>query len=152
MLRRCACGIFHRWSAGFPKELRSLNPKDVDRIEYLPMPTNASFGGKQNVVNFIMKRYVSGGFSKIIANQDLTGKSGNYSVNSKLAYKEMTYDVYLGGTYRNDNHYGTHGENTFKDIVYKGEEYGSISENIDGRNQTLRKRTLGAYVESHMAT
>ena len=131
-----------------PKELRSLNPKDVDRIEYLPMPTNASFGGKQNVVNFIMKRYVSGGFSKIIANQDLTGKSGNYSVNSKLAYKEMTYDVYLGGTYRNDNHYGTHGENTFKDIVYKGEEYGSISENIDGRNQTLRKRTLGAMLKA----
>lgn len=130
------------------KEMSAMNPKDVDRIEYFRISTDAHFQGKNNVVNFIMKKYLSGGFTKTDLKQGLDGRLGTYSIASKLAYKEMTYDVYLTGNYRIDNHIGTESSTEYRDFVYNGKEHTSLSENIKSRDNHLRKNSLGAYLKA----
>lgn len=60
------------------KELKAMNPKDVDRIEFFPISTASNFDGKNNVVNFVMKKYITGGFTKLDLRQGLDGKRGIY--------------------------------------------------------------------------
>lgn len=130
------------------KELKALNPKDVDRIEYFPIPTDARFMGKGNTVNFVMKRYLSGGFSKIDLRQGLDLNRGIYAVNSKLAYKEMTYDAYVAGNYRADNHLGAKSTINYSDFMYNGREYASLSESLDARDNRSRNAAMSAFLKA----
>lgn len=100
------------------KDLKALNPKDVDRIEYFPMPVSGDFIGKKNVVNYVMKKYLSGGFTRIYAQQHLDGSFGDYALSSRLVYKKVTFDGYFDGSYTNTNRSGSLTTNTYKDFTY----------------------------------
>lgn len=69
------------------KDLKALNPKDVERIEYFPMPTSGDFTGKRDVVNYVMKKYLTGGFTRLYAEQYLDGSLGDYALSSRIVYK-----------------------------------------------------------------
>lgn len=89
--------------AATPSDLKSLLPKNVVKIEYFPMPTESNFMGQLNVVNYVTKKYISGGYTKIDAKEYLNGTYGKYSISSRLAYKEMTYDFYVDGNHVNND-------------------------------------------------
>ena len=98
------------------RDLKALNPKDVASVDYLPMPVAANFKGKHNVVNFVMRKYEYGGYTKAMAEQQLTGIGGDYNLSSKLAYRRMTYDAFVMGRYRSDHHDGASSSTDYKDF------------------------------------
>lgn len=119
-----------------PKDLSALYPKDVDRVEYLLSPSDANFEGATNVVNFITKIYISGGYTKINAEQQIHNLDGDYSAVSKFAHKHLTFDILAGGGYSASNHNGDIYQQDLKGINYNGESY----DNIDILSNTGKSR------------
>lgn len=79
------------------QQLRNVRPQDIERIDFLRYPADPRFNNAPFVVNYIMKKYLYGGYSKADVNQLFPMRRGDYYLYSKLSYKKMTYDVY-GGT------------------------------------------------------
>ena len=130
------------------KDLKALNPKDVDRIEYFPMPVSGDFVGKKNVVNYVMKKYLSGGFTRIYAQQHLDGSFGDYALSSRLVYKKVTFDGYFDGSYTNTNRSGSLTTNTYKDFTYNSTFYDNLKETIDARHTRTKHNDLGAFIKT----
>ena len=88
-------------------DLTGMRPADVKKVEVLDSPSDPRFHGDRHVVNFIMVKYLYGGYTKVDANQFTSDIQGTYSLKSKMAYKRMTYDV--GVVYSNSfsRHAGT---------------------------------------------
>ncbi len=120
------------------RDLKALNPKDVASVEYLPMPVAANFKGKHNVVNFVMRKYEYGGYTKATAEQQLTGIGGDYNLSSKLAYRRMTYDAFVMGRYRSDHHDGASSSTDYKDFFYGGDHFDKVEETSGYRNGRVR--------------
>lgn len=130
------------------KEMQALNPKDVVRVEYLPMPTSGKFHGKKNVVNYVMKKYDRGGFTRLKGLEYLDGRYGDYSLSSRFAYKEMTYDVFFDGSYVNRVNTGSVNDNNFKGITYQGSFYDSLHQTVDNSRNKTKSNDLGAYFKA----
>ncbi len=130
------------------KEINLINPKDVERIEYFPMPTSGDFVGKKNVVNYVMKKYLSGGYTRISAQQYLEGTYGNYYLASRLVHKKVTFDGYFDGGYINTKKSGTLTTNTYKDFTYNSTHYDRVEETLDGRDNKSRRNDMGAFIRA----
>lgn len=83
-------------------QLAGMRTQDVKRVEVYENPQDPRFNGARYVVNFIMVQYEYGGYTKFDVWQSLPDPSGNYSVNSKMTYKKMTYDLSVGSHYERD--------------------------------------------------
>lgn len=77
---------------------------DVKRVEYYEYPKDPRFHGNAHVINFIMQKYEYGGYLKAYANEFFIANSGQLNLYSKFQYKRMTYDLGVGGYYRNGSH------------------------------------------------
>lgn len=130
------------------KDLKALNPKDVERIEYFHMPTSGDFTGKKDVVNYVLKKYLTGGFTRILAQQYLNGSFGDYALSTRLAYKKVTLDGYFEGEYRNAFKSGSITNNTFKNFIYNSFSYDNVEETIDGRDNRSKRNDLGAFIRT----
>lgn len=130
------------------KELRAMNPADVVRVEYFPMPTSGKYHGKRNVVNYVMKKYDRGGFTRLKGVEYLDGRYGDYSLSSRFAYKEMAYDVFFDGNYVNRVNTGSVTDNNFKGIAYQGNFYDSLHETVDNSRNKTKRNDLGAYFKA----
>lgn len=129
------------------QDLKGLLPKNVMRVEYLQSPSDAIFGGKQNVVNFIMKQYEYGGYTKADARQQLHSAEGNYQLFSKFQYKKLTYDAYMAGGFTNDNSLESYRLRELRGIVYNGMEYDQADIETNTLSRLLRKRNLTAALK-----
>nr|MDE6754006.1 hypothetical protein [Muribaculaceae bacterium] len=129
------------------KELKALNPADVDRVEYLPNPTGGNFGGKSDVVNFVMKVYKTGGYTKLTGKQFLEGREGVYSVVSRLAVRNVLIDAYGDGSYSRLKNYGYITERQFRNITYDGQYYDEVTENISENDKRSANNNLSAYLK-----
>ncbi len=78
------------------QDLKNLRPEDVKKVEVFDYPSDPRFQGALHVVNFIMEKYVYGGYTKVNDQQRLDFRYGYYSLSSKFSYGKMTYDVYTG--------------------------------------------------------
>ena len=124
------------------RDLKALNPKDVARVEYLPVPTDANFKGQHNVVNFVLRKYEYGGYTKAVAQQQLTGIAGDYNISSRFAYKRMTYDAFITGQYASDRHIGASSIAGYKDFDFSGKHYDIVEQRSDLSNGRLNKHGL----------
>ena len=114
-----------------------LNPIDVKRVEYLDFPTDSRFQRARHVVNFITHSYSYGGYTKFSAKERFMARSGETSVYSKFAYKEMEYDFVLSGEYDCNYHIGSVTDETYR------LESGTIRR--ESGTQTGRKHQRGLY-------
>lgn len=130
-------------------QLTALNPKDVARIEYLPMPVDARFGEALNVVNFVMKKYEYGGYTKFYAQQNLEGIKGDYSLSSKFAYKEMTFDAIVAGGYLRDHKLSGITTKEMRDITYNGQNYLSVTQTGAYENGINDSENMGALFQAN---
>ncbi len=80
-------------------DLKAIQPKDVLRIEYLENPTDAAFAGCPYVLNFVMKKYQWGGYTKLNAMQSFIDVNGFYGLFSKFKSARMTYDLATSANY-----------------------------------------------------
>lgn len=132
--------------------LLSLNPKDVDRVEYYLTSSDAKFLGKQNIVNIVTKKYIIGGYTKASVNQAFMNLDGKYSFNSKFAFKKFTYDIYAGGQISNNYNQSFANHAVYRDVDYLGNSYNQIVEDIDSKNQQIKKNTFSTLLKANYST
>jgi hypothetical protein len=125
------------------RDVRGLLTKDVIHVEYLDAPTDPRFHGDQHVVNFIMRQYEFGGYTKLRAGQHVVNNFGSYGLDSKFVRKSMTYDLSAGYDYSNNDHLGL---KSLSDYDFSGQHISRLYETLDGKIQqnsyyaTLRAR------------
>lgn len=81
------------------QQLKNIRPQDIERIDIIRSPKDPRFKDARIVANFIMKKYVYGGYTKIDAMQRFPVYNGEYSIYSKMSYKRMSYDIWGGTSY-----------------------------------------------------
>ena len=101
-------------------------PKNAIRVEYMESSNDPQFQGKSNILNFIMKDYVTGGLTKFEAYQFFPN-NGTYSASSKLVWGKMTYQAIFKGGYSRDHMSGDEMTENYDDVWYDGSHYDRIS-------------------------
>ena len=91
--------IFIDYVEASSEDISGLNPHDVKRVEYYDNTSDPRFSGKRYVINFIMQKYEWGGYTKMDATQSFGATKTDASVYSKMKYKSMSYDIYVGEQY-----------------------------------------------------
>lgn len=77
------------------REIQSLRPIDVIRIEYYDMPTG-KYSKDRAVINYVVKKYISGGYTQIDGLQSLGYKRGDYNLASKYSFGDYNANVWAG--------------------------------------------------------
>lgn len=99
--------VFIDYMEASDADLSSMNLQDVKRVEYLEAPADPRFMGKKYVINFIMEKYLYGGYAKFMGNKSLNMNYQWLQANARLQYKKMTYDIVGYGEYDINRHDGT---------------------------------------------
>lgn len=73
-------------------DIRALLPQDIQRVEYHDLPSGR-FSGKVAVIDFITKRYSSGGSFLVNADQRLTYPEGSYLAMARFNNNVSEYSV-----------------------------------------------------------
>lgn len=106
--------IFINYVLASTEELSGMNTRDVRSVEYLDFPTDPRFRGVDHAINIIVQEYEYGGYTKISDRQFLDKDFSNQgNIFSKMSYKKMTYDLYVGSDIVRSKHVGSSSEETF---------------------------------------
>lgn len=106
--------MFINYRPASDEDVRGLNPLDVKRVEYLDFPVDPRFDRARHVVNFIIHSYAYGGYTKLMAKENVFIHSGNASAYSKFAYRRMEYDLMVSGEYDYNHHIGSVSDETYR--------------------------------------
>ncbi|MDE6301888.1 MAG: outer membrane beta-barrel family protein [Muribaculaceae bacterium] len=107
-------GIFIDYNPATAEDLAGLNPSDVRRVECLAYPSDPRFMRAEYVVNFIMREYSYGGYTKLSAAQRFMTRTGDASVYSRLGRGRMSYDLMLSVDGDRNCHTGAETRETYK--------------------------------------
>lgn len=107
-----------------PEDLAGMRMSDVLRVEYLESPADPRFHGAQRVINFILREYEYGGYTKLTANEKiLAGFYNNSSIFTRFNFKKMTYDLFIGANNESSHHSGNSSESTYNLTSAEGARY-----------------------------
>ncbi len=106
--------LFINYHPASDEDVAGLNPADIRKVEYLDFPTDSRFLRAQHVVNFITYLYAYGGYTKLNCKERFMIRSGEASVYSRFAYREMEYDIMVSGNYDYNSHIGAVTEESYK--------------------------------------
>ena len=106
--------LFINFHPASDEDVSGLNPNDVKRIEYLDFPVDPRFRRAQHVVNFITHSYTYGGYTKLSGKERFMVRSGEASIYSKFAYRDMEYDLMVSGDYDYNPHFGSVSDETYR--------------------------------------
>ena len=109
-------------------DISTFWPSDVKKVEYMQSPSDPTFRGEKNVVNFVMAKYEVGGVTRANVRQYLPMTEGYYDLASKLNYKKMTYGISVNSFCFRDKNSNSEGETIYKDIFYGGVKHHEIRE------------------------
>ncbi len=124
------------------EQLEALRPEDVKKVEYLVYPTDPRYQHKPYVVNFTLRRYEFGGYSKLSGRGNIMAGSGSGLAYAKLAYKRMTYDMIVSDKYTDRHNQGTDRTQIFRFPATDGTMNEITRENKIGYSR-LQQNNLG---------
>ena len=87
------------------REITSLRPKDILRVEYYDMPTG-KYANDKAVINYIVKTYTSGGYTQVDALQGVGYLKGDYNLTSKYSLGHYNVNLWAGSSVQNPKVYG----------------------------------------------
>lgn len=114
--------VFIDYLPATSQDLQGLRTQDVKKVEYYLHPTDPRFQGAPYAINFIMQKYVWGGYTKVTANKWFGVNRSEGEIYSKMAYKSMIFDLYADEIYLTNRHGGVNSTETFRfdDLYGKG--------------------------------
>lgn len=133
--------IFIDYQPASEQDLSGMRMADVKKVEYYDFPEDPRFMGKPHVVNFIMQKYEYGGYLKASAHEFFIANSGQLDLYSKVQYKKMTYDLAVGGYYRNGSH---DFNNTLE--TYRLPQPDGIINQFERYSETTYSKSLRRYI------
>lgn len=105
------------------EDLQGLRTEDVLRIEVMQYPEDPRYGGQANVINFVMRKYEWGGYTKLTTTgQTVNTDRGNGILYSKFVNKNWTFDANVSGSLSHNDKYKSYNVETFRDI-YVGDRH-----------------------------
>lgn len=110
------------------EDLQGLRTEDVLRVEVLQYPEDPRFGGQANVINFVMRKYEWGGYTKLTAKgTTLNIDRGDGILYSKFVNKNWTFDAIGTGSITHNDNYNSYNVETFRDISVGNHHFDAIT-------------------------
>ena len=82
------------------REVQSLRPKDVSRVEYFDVP-NGKYAKDAYAINIIMKPLKNGGYTQLDASQNVGYLYGDYNLISKFVTGTKSFNLWAGYSLEN---------------------------------------------------
>lgn len=82
------------------REVQSLRPKDVSRVEYFDVPTG-KYAKDAYAINIIMKPLNNGGYTQLDASQNVGYLYGDYNLISKFVTGTKSFNLWAGYSLEN---------------------------------------------------
>lgn len=82
------------------REVQSLRPKDVSRVEYFDVPTG-KYAKDTYAINIIMKPLNNGGYTQLDASQNVGYLYGDYNLISKFVTGTKSFNLWAGYSLEN---------------------------------------------------
>lgn len=82
------------------REVQSLRPKDVSRVEYFDVPTG-KYAKDAYAINIIMKPLNNGGYTQLDASQNVGYLYGDYNLISKFVTGNKSFNLWAGYSLEN---------------------------------------------------
>ena len=82
------------------REVQSLRPKDVSRVEYFDVP-NGKYAKDAYAINIIMKPLNNGGYTQLDASQNVGYLYGDYNLISKFVIGTKSFNLWAGYSLEN---------------------------------------------------
>jgi len=79
------------------REVQSLRPRDIEKVEYFDVPTG-KYAGDVASINYITRKWKSGGYVSLDANQTIGYLQGDYNAVSKVSHGNTSYTLFAGHT------------------------------------------------------
>jgi len=109
-------------------DLVGLRPEDVVRVEVLDYPQDPRFGGKDHVVNFVMKRREWGGYTKLTAQgKAFVDQMVGGMLYNKFNVRNLTVDLYASADGRWQTHPASYSHEIFRDIRLDNRYYQELT-------------------------
>lgn len=134
-------GMFIDFKQATEEDLRGLRPEDVLRIEVLQYPEDPRFRGQANVVNYIMRKYEWGGYTKLTAvGNTLNIDRGDGILYSKFVNKAWTFDANVTGSITHNDKYCGYDVETFRNVNIGNQHFDEISRITQSGGDYLKQR------------
>lgn len=140
------------------REIQSLRPRDIDKVEYMDVPTG-KYANDVAAINYITKKQKHGGYVSLDATQTVGYENGDYNVTAKVAQGNTSYTLFVGHTMKKYNAHGTKQEHllfpdysitrdytTNKALNKHNQQYAQL--NIENRNDKRILMAKAAFVRS----
>lgn len=146
--------MFIDYKEATEEDLQGLRTEDVLRVEVLQYPEDPRFRGNANVVNFIMKKYEWGGYTKLTAiGNTLNYDRGEGVLYSKFVKGNWTIDANVKGNITHIDKLRSYNVETFRNINVGDQYYDEIIRTTQsGGNYLNQSNTQTAAMRSTYQT
>lgn len=111
--------FFFNYTPASTEEMEGLHPEDVLSVEVLDHPSDPRFGGAEYVVNFILRRYEWGGYTKLaLQGGALSHEYVGGSVYEKFNYRKWMFDANVSASGSWDRKSKSFFNETFRDFIF----------------------------------
>lgn len=117
------------------REVQSLRPKDVEKVEYFDVPTG-KYAEDVASINYVTKKYKTGGYIALDGKQTIGYLDGDYNLVSKISHGNTNYTLF--GGYHLKKYGGTKSDNHETYIFPDYEvmrDYKTLDAQVKGNNQ-----------------
>lgn len=117
------------------REVQSLRPRDVEKVEYFELPSG-QYAGDNTAINYVTKKYQTGGYVSLDAEQSIGYLKGDYNGVAKLT-RENTHYTFFGGHHMQDQD----GVQNSTDEQFRFDDYDVFrhSETMDSRTKSNKQ-------------